>query len=77
MYKIQLLGIGMAEERKTTVYNDVCRVIGRAVVLLNGQVITERTIWLMLKAQLDQLDDGNEYMRQIYSTAISWMEERM
>ncbi|MBE8596822.1 DUF2767 domain-containing protein [Xenorhabdus sp. BG5] len=67
----------MAEERKTTVYNDVCRVIGRAVVLLNGQVITERTIWLMLKAQLDQLDDGNEYMRQIYSTAISWMEERM
>ncbi|MDC9607242.1 DUF2767 domain-containing protein [Xenorhabdus griffiniae] len=62
---------------KEVVYSDVCCAIGRAVVLLKDQVVTERSIWLMLKSLSDQLDSDDQYVKQIYSTAIKWMEERM
>ncbi|WP_338860239.1 hypothetical protein [Xenorhabdus griffiniae] len=46
-------------------------------MLLKDQVVTERSIWLMLKSLSDQLDSDDQYVKQIYSTAIKWMEERM
>lgn len=56
-------------EEKTSIYIDVCRVIGRAVVLLKeaGQPVTQDRIKLMMQMDLEQNDDP--YMLNIYATA--------
>lgn len=51
------------------VYDDVCRVIGRAVVMLkeSDQPVTRNSIELMLQAHADQ--NGDPYLTRIYSVA--------
>ncbi|EAB5927725.1 DUF2767 family protein [Salmonella enterica subsp. enterica serovar Newport] len=56
-------------EEKISVYIDVCRVIGRAVVLLKeaGQPVTQDRIKLMVQMHSEQNDDP--YMSNSYATA--------
>jgi hypothetical protein len=56
------------------VYDDVCRVIGRAVVMLkeSDQPVTKNSIKLMLQAHADQ--NGDPYLTRIYSVAKDVME---
>ncbi|EAA3138403.1 DUF2767 family protein [Salmonella enterica subsp. enterica] len=56
-------------EEKISVYIDVCRLIGRAVVLLKeaGQPVTQDRIKLMVQMHSEQNDDP--YMSNIYATA--------
>lgn len=48
------------DEEKQAVFDDVCRVIGRAVVMLKetNQPVTKNSINLMLQAHSDQSDDA-------------------
>lgn len=57
------------KEEYQAVYDDVCRVIGRAVVMLkeSGQPITEQTLRLMLQIHNEQTKDL--YLTKIYTTA--------
>ncbi|MFP2430320.1 DUF2767 domain-containing protein [Enterobacter ludwigii] len=57
------------DEEKQAVYDDVCRVIGRAVVMLKetDQPITISTINLMLQAHSDQ--NGDAYLSKVYTVA--------
>lgn len=61
-------------EEKQVVYDDVCRLIGRAVVMLkeSNQPVTKNTISLMLQAHSDQ--NGDAYLARIYSVAKDVME---
>ncbi|HFW5148722.1 TPA: DUF2767 domain-containing protein [Salmonella enterica subsp. enterica serovar Potsdam] len=61
-------------EQKLSVYDDVCRVIGRAVVMLKetNQPVTKNSINLMLQAHSDQSDDA--YLSRIYAVAKDVME---
>ncbi|STB68500.1 Uncharacterised protein [Citrobacter freundii] len=63
------------DEEKFSVYDDVCRVIGRVVVILKetGQPVTQDNIKLMLQANSDQ--NGDVYLSKIYATAqdvLTW-----
>ncbi|EBO9661222.1 DUF2767 family protein [Salmonella enterica subsp. enterica] len=63
------------DEEKLSVYDDVCRVIGRAVVILKeaGQPVTQDRIKLMLQVHSELNDDA--YMSKIYATAqdvLTW-----
>lgn len=62
------------DEEKQAVFDDVCRVIGRAVVMLKetNQPVTKNSINLMLQAHLDQSDDA--YLSRIYAVAKDVME---
>lgn len=62
------------DEEKQAVFDDVCRVIGRAVVMLKetNQPVTKNSINLMLQAQSDQSDDA--YLSRIYAVAKDVME---
>ncbi len=62
------------DEEKQAVFDDVCRVIGRAVVMLKGtnQPVTKNSINLMLQAHSDQSDDA--YLSRIYAVAKDVME---
>lgn len=62
------------EEEKQAVFDDVCRVIGRAVVMLKetNQPVTKNSINLMLQAHSDQSDDA--YLSRIYAVAKDVME---
>jgi hypothetical protein len=62
------------EEEAQAVFDDVCRVIGRAAVMLkqSGQVVNNNTIKLMLQAHADQNDDA--YLKRIYTVARDVME---
>ncbi|EAT7400469.1 DUF2767 family protein [Salmonella enterica] len=55
----------MNEEEKLSVYDDVCRVIVRAVVVLKetGQPVTQDRIKLMLQVHSDQ--NGDDYVSKI------------
>ncbi|MVT05962.1 DUF2767 domain-containing protein [Enterobacter sp. 10-1] len=57
------------KEEYQALYDDVCRVIGRAVVMLkeSGQPITEQTLRLMLQIHNEQTKDL--YLTKIYTTA--------
>lgn len=62
-------------EEKISIYIDVCRVIGRAVVLLKeaGQPVTQDRIKLMM--QMDSEQNGDPYMSNVYATAqnvLTW-----
>lgn len=61
-------------EEKQAVFDDVCRVIGRAVVMLKetNQPVTKNSINLMLQAHSDQSDDA--YLSRIYAVAKDVME---
>lgn len=50
-------------------YDDVCRVLGRAIIMLKetGQPITDQTLHLMLQIHNDQTKDL--YLTKIYTTA--------
>ncbi|WP_254877153.1 DUF2767 domain-containing protein [Salmonella enterica] len=63
------------DEEKFSMYDDVCRVIGRAVVVLKetGQPVTQDGIKLMLQVHSDQNSDA--YLSKIYVTAqdvLAW-----
>ncbi|HDP0319421.1 TPA: DUF2767 family protein [Salmonella enterica subsp. enterica serovar Concord] len=62
------------DEEKQAVYDDVCRVIGRAVVTLkeSNQPVTINSITLMLQAHADQ--NGDPYLTRIYSVAKDVMD---
>lgn len=62
------------DEEKQAVFDDVCRVIGRAVVMLKEthQPVTKNSINLMLQAHSDQSDDA--YLSRIYAVAKDVME---
>ncbi|EFV5170924.1 DUF2767 family protein [Salmonella enterica] len=62
------------DEEKQAVFDDVCRVIGRAVVMLKetNQPVTKNSINLMLQAHSDQSDDT--YLSRIYAVAKDVME---
>lgn len=62
------------DDEKQAVFDDVCRVIGRAVVMLKGtnQPVTKNSINLMLQAHSDQSDDA--YLSRIYAVAKDVME---
>ncbi|EJA5032630.1 DUF2767 family protein [Salmonella enterica] len=62
------------DEEKQAVFDDVCRVIGRAVVMLKetNQPVTKNSINLMLQAHPDQSDDA--YLSRIYAVAKDVME---
>lgn len=66
-------GMVMNDEMQA-VYDDVCRVIGRAVVMLkeSNQPVTKNTINLMLQAHSDQ--NGDPYLARIYCVAKDVME---
>ncbi|EBN0298339.1 DUF2767 family protein, partial [Salmonella enterica subsp. enterica serovar Newport] len=55
-------------------FDDICRVIGRAVVMLKetNQPVTKNSINLMLQAHSDQSDDA--YLSRIYAVAKDVME---
>ncbi|EBH1136290.1 DUF2767 domain-containing protein [Salmonella enterica subsp. enterica] len=61
-------------EEKQVVYNDVCRVIGRVVVMLKqtDQPVTVNNVKLMLREHSDQNDDT--YLLRIYAVAKDVME---
>ncbi|EGS3384451.1 DUF2767 family protein [Salmonella enterica subsp. enterica serovar Mikawasima] len=61
-------------EEKQVVYNDVCRVIGRVVVMLKqtDQPVTVNNVKLMLREHSDQNDDT--YPSRIYAVAKDVME---
>ncbi|EAM8425055.1 DUF2767 family protein [Salmonella enterica] len=58
------------DTEKLSVYDDVCRAIGRAVVVLKetGQPVTQDRIRLMLQVHSDQ--KGDVYLSKIYATAL-------
>lgn len=63
------------DEEKVLLYNDVCRVIGRAVVVLKeaGQPVTQDRIKLMLRVHSELNCDV--YLSNIYVTAqdvLTW-----
>lgn len=62
------------DEEKQAVFDDICRVIGRAVVMLKetNQPVTKNSINLMLQAHSDQSDDA--YLSRIYAVARDVME---
>ncbi|ECR7634690.1 DUF2767 family protein [Salmonella enterica] len=62
------------DEEKQAVFDDVCRVIGRAVVMLKetNQPVTKNSINLMLQAHSDQSYDA--YLSRIYAVAKDVME---
>lgn len=62
------------DDEKQAVFDDVCRVIGRAVVMLKetNQPVTKNSINLMLQAHSDQSDDA--YLYRIYAVAKDVME---
>lgn len=62
------------DEEKQAVFDDVCRIIGRAVVMLKetNQPVTKNSINLMLQAHSDQSDDA--YLSRIYAVAKDVME---
>lgn len=62
------------DEEKQAVFDDVCRVIGRAVVMLKetNQPVTKNSINLMLQAHSDQSDDA--YLSRVYAVAKDVME---
>lgn len=62
------------DEEKQAVFDDVCRVIGRTVVMLKetNQPVTKNSINLMLQAHSDQSDDA--YLSRIYAVAKDVME---
>lgn len=62
------------DEEKQAIFDDVCRVIGRAVVMLKetNQPVTKNSINLMLQAHSDQSDDA--YLSRIYAVAKDVME---
>ncbi|EIL1599118.1 DUF2767 family protein [Salmonella enterica] len=62
------------DEEKQAVFDDVCRAIGRAVVMLKetNQPVTKNSINLMLQAHSDQSDDA--YLSRIYAVAKDVME---
>ncbi|ECT8937587.1 DUF2767 family protein [Salmonella enterica] len=62
------------DEEKQAVFDDVCRVIGPAVVMLKetNQPVTKNSINLMLQAHSDQSDDA--YLSRIYAVAKDVME---
>lgn len=62
------------DEEKQAVFDDVCRVIGRAVVMLKetNQPVIKNSINLMLQAHSDQSDDA--YLSRIYAVAKDVME---
>lgn len=62
------------DEEKQAVFDDVCRVIGRAVVMLKetNQPVTKNSINLMLQAHSNQSDDA--YLSRIYAVAKDVME---
>lgn len=62
------------DDEKQAVFDDVCRVIGRAVVMLKetNQPVTKKSINLMLQAHSDQSDDA--YLSRIYAVAKDVME---
>lgn len=62
------------DEEKQAVFDDVYRVIGRAVVMLKetNQPVTKNSINLMLQAHSDQSDDA--YLSRIYAVAKDVME---
>ena len=63
------------EQEMQVVFEDVCIVVGRAVVMLKqtGQPITINSIALMLQAHADQNED--EYLERIYATAREVMKQ--
>lgn len=60
-------------EEKQIMYDDVCRVIGLAVIMLKetNQPVTVNTIRLMLQAHSDQNNDI--YLSRIYTVASDVM----
>lgn len=62
------------EEEARVVFDDVCRVVGRAAIMLKEthQPVTNNSINLMLQAHADQNDDP--YMRRIYAVARDVMK---
>lgn len=63
------------DEEKRSVYDDVCRVIGRAVVVLKEtrQPVTQNSIKLMLHHHSNL--NGDAYLSKIYVTAqdvLTW-----
>ncbi|EBO4367037.1 DUF2767 domain-containing protein [Salmonella enterica] len=62
------------DEEKQAVFDDVFRVIGRAVVMLKetNQPVTKNSINLMLQAHSDQSDDA--YLSRTYAVAKDVME---
>lgn len=62
------------DEEKQAVFDDVCRVIGRAVVIQKetNQPVTKNSINLMLQVHSDQSDDA--YLSRIYAVAKDGME---
>jgi hypothetical protein len=60
-------------EEKQIMYDDVCRVIGLAVIMLKEthQPVTVNTIKLMLQAHSDQNNDI--YLSRIYTVASDVM----
>lgn len=63
-----------SEQEMKAVFDDVCRVVGRAVVMLKqtNQPVTLNSIGLMLQAHADQSDDA--YMERIYKVARDVMK---
>lgn len=57
------------KEEHQAIYDDVCRVLGRAIIMLKetGQPITDKTLQLMLQVHNDQTKDL--YLTKIYTTA--------
>ncbi len=57
------------KEENQAMYDDVCRVLGRAIIMLKetGQPITDKTLQLMLQVHNDQTKDL--YLTKIYTTA--------
>ena len=57
------------KEEHQAMYDDVCRVLGRAIIMLKetGQPITDQTLHLMLQIHNDQTKDL--YLKKIYTTA--------
>lgn len=57
------------DEEKRSVYDDVCRVIGRAMVALKetGQPVTHDNIKLMLQVHSEQNSDA--YLAKIFTVA--------
>ncbi len=57
------------KEEHQAMYDDVCRVLGRAIVMLkeSGQPITEQTLQFMLQIHNEQTKDL--YLTKIYTTA--------
>ncbi|VUS57510.1 hypothetical protein SB6415_00129 [Klebsiella pasteurii] len=57
------------KEEHQAMYDDVCRVLGRAIIMLKetGQPITDQTLHLMLQIHNDQTKDL--YLTKIHTTA--------